>query len=441
MKMKMKFNFIDNANQLKLGSPAEVWRPEGGFIRMIPILKTLAQRVALITGALSTLLACSSDDRGAPSGGSRYVLGSVAIDADGNRTTYVQTIPSLEGTFTNQTAIELPGNGVLMAGGRNFFVGLAEEPTWVRYSVDASGQISETGRMSLAELGAPQIDYGNAYVDDQTAVSVFSSPAVAVIWNPSTMEVTKEVSLSPLERAGYSLEVWTTIAHDGLVYIPGRWANWDAGRIFPGVSLTILDPKAMKVLGTASDDRCASGGQVVFDRAGYGYVMGDGRNYSIQMFANANGGTAPQNCLLRIAPGATEFDPDYYYAIPSLTGGVEAIDELQTGRQGSGVGFAKMFYPDQLPDDVKPVDFDFWSMPAHKMWRILLSDPPSAEVVKGIPFSSIGFGGSALAGRLYTGESSDGAVSEVYETDQETNTAVLRFTMDGYFDGLYELAR
>lgn len=230
-----------------------------------------------------------------------------------------------------------------MAGGKNFFVGLAEEPTWVRYAVDDSGKIEETGRMSLASLGAPQIDYGNAYVDEQTAVSVFSSPAVAVIWNPSTMEVTKEISLSQLERPDYQLEVWTTIAHDGLIYIPNRWANWDAGQIFPGVSMTVLDPKAQKVLFTASDDRCASGGRIVFDRAGYGYVMGDGRNYSIQMFANASGENAPENCLLRIAPGASTFEPDYHFTIPSLTGGVESIDELQTGRQGSGYGFSKMF--------------------------------------------------------------------------------------------------
>jgi hypothetical protein len=403
-------------------------------------LKILAPRFALVVAAALPLLACSSD-AGTQAHGSRYVLGSVVIDPENNRTTYVQTIDSLEGSFNNDNALELPGNGVLMAGGKDFFVGLAEEPTWVRYSIDASGAIAETGRMSLAALGAPQIDYGNAYVDAQTAVSVFSSPAVAVIWNPTTMEVTKEISLSQLERQDYDLEVWTTIAHDGLIYIPNRWANWDTGRIFPGVSMTVLDPKAQKVLFTASDDRCASGGRIVFDKAGYGYVMGDGRNYSIQMFANANGQDAPQNCLLRIAPGATNFDADYYYAIPSLTGGVESIDELQTANQGSGYGFSKMFYADKLPEGVKPVDFDFWSMPVHKMWRIELADPPVAQEVQGIPFSAIGFGGSDLGGRLYTGESDDGSMSQVYETNPETNTAEQRFSMVGYFNGLYELAR
>jgi len=42
---------------------------------------------------------------------------------------------------------------------------------------------------------------------------------------------------------------------------------------------------------------------------------------------------------------------------------------------------------------------------------------------------------------LYTGESDDGSVSQVYETNQEANSAEQRFSMVGYFNGLYELAR
>lgn len=391
--------------------------------------------------AASLLSGCSSDSAETQSGGARYVLGSVVITPDDDRTTYVQTVSSLDGPFDNRNAIELAGDGVLMAGGKNFFVGLAQEPTWVRYSVDDAGKISETGRMSLANIGAGYIDFGNVYIDDQTAVSVFTDPTVAVIWNPSTMEVTREVDLSELEKDGYGLEVWTTVKHDGLVYIPARYADWELGKIFPGVSLTVLDPKAGKVLGTATDDRCASGGRVLFDEAGYGYVMGDGRTYSIQMFANAAGTEPPENCLLRLAPGATEFDKDYFYPIKSLTGGVEAIGELEGIGSNSSYGFAMMFHPDHLPEGVEPVDFGFWSVPAHKMWRLNLTDPPTAEQVDGLSYSAIGFGGSALDGRLYEALSDDGSSSDVYEVDADVNTAKLRFKMDGYFNGLYELSR
>jgi hypothetical protein len=403
------------------------------------ITTTLATLTALVAPA--TLAGCD-EGSGPPSAGSSYVLASVVIDADGNRTTYVQMIDSLDaGPFTNASAIELPGNGVVMARGGSFYVGLAEEPTWIRYSLDGTGGIQETGRLSFLNLGATYIDYGNAIVDDQTAVSVLSNPPVAVVWNPDTMTIRGEIPLAHLARDGYELEVWTTVAHDGRVYVPGRWSDWEGGRIFPAASLTILDPATMKIAGIAEDDRCASSGRPVFDADGYAYVMGDGRNYSIQMFANAGGGTAPDNCLLRIPPGGTDFEAGYYYKIPSLTGGLQSITELETARQGSGLGFAKMFYPDQLPPGVEPVDFAFWNERAHKMWRLRLADPPVAEVVQDIPFSAIGFEGSVLDGYLFTGESPDGATSEVFEIDPETNRARPRFTMDGYFNGLYKLAR
>jgi hypothetical protein len=402
--------------------------------------KTIGALVS--AAALAMLAGCGDGDGGKPSGGTGYLLSSVVIDTDGNRTTYVQTLADLEGPFDNRGAVELPGNGVVMSDGKSVYVGQTEEPVWVRYAVGKDGKLAEAGRLNLQNLGVGRIDYGNTLVDAETAVSVFSVPPVAVVWNPQTMELRGEIALPHLTRAGYETEVWTTVAHGGKVYIPGRFADWEGGRIFAGVSMTIVDPKTLQILAVAEDDRCASGGRVVFDAAGYAYVMGDGRNYSIQMFANAagQGEVAPANCLLRIPPGGTDFEAGYYHKIPSLTGGRTSITELEAPADAGGVAFTKMFYPERLASGQPPVDFDFWSEQAHKLWRIKLADPPVAEEVTDIPFSAIGFTGSALGGHLFSGESVDGgATSDVYETDPATNRAVLRFRMDGYFNGLYEL--
>ncbi len=395
---------------------------------------------ATLLGSCLALTACETEPEAQVAGS--YVLGSVVIDAEGTRTTYVQTIASLEdGPFDNDTAIEMPGNGVLMASGEHLLVGLAEEPTWIRYTLQEGGGIEKTGEMSLLDYGARYIDFGNAVVDETTAVSVLSSPPLAVIWDPSTMTITGEVPLDHLKAQGYELEVWTTVAHDGLVYIPGRFSDWTGGRILEGVSITILDPKAQKIVGVAEDDRCTSGGRVVFDEAGYGYVMGDGRNYCSQMYAAASGGTALDNCILRIPPGGTDFEEGYFHTIKSLTGGIESIGELETAQQGSGVAFSKFFHADELPEGMEPVDFEFWSVPAHKVWRLELGDTPAAQPVDGLPFSAIGFGSSPFDGKLYSGESLDGGgTSDVYEIDPATNTAVLKFRMNGYFNGLFELA-
>lgn len=371
--------------------------------------------------------------------GEGYVLGSVVITPDG-RTTYFQVIEDLDAgePITNANAVEAAGNGVLMTRGRDVFLGLAESPEWVRYTVGEDGSLAETGRLSLAGRGFSYVDYGNTILADDVAVSVSSEVLEAVIWDPSTMEIVRTVPLPHLAREGYSTEVWTTIGEDGLVYIPVRWSDWNGGRIYPGVATTIVDPVAGAIVGVAEDDRCASGGRVVFGDDGYAYVLGDGRTYSSHMFANAGGEEAAPSCLLRIAPGETDFEADYHVEIPSLTGGLEVATELETAQQGSGTAFAWMFYPDELPDGVEPVDFGFWSYPAFKLWQIELGDAPTAREVEGAPFGVIGFSGAAVDGKHYTGVG-DAEQSVVYEVDPATGEAVEKFTMDGYFYGLSRL--
>lgn len=368
----------------------------------------------------------------------RFVLASITIDADGNRVSYAQIVDELSGDFDNSAGIEAPGNATFLTRGSDFFYGLAESPTWVRYST-AGGSFTETGRLSFANFGLTSMDFSNVIVDDDTAVSVLTGPAVAVVWSPTTMSVVGTIDLSHLVRDGYSLEAWTVVAHDGLVYVPGRWADWEGGEILQRMSLTVLDPAAFSVVAVAEDDRCGAGGQVTFDSRGYAYMMGDGRNQMMQVFSAARGEPVVPNCLLRIAPGGTDFEEDYFFEIPALTGGLDSMTELQSATLTDGIGFALMKYPDRISPDLVQVDFEHWDVPAYKMWRIVLGDTPTAEEVDGANFSVVGFSPASVAGKLYNPESEDGSESSVYEIDPTTNTATLRFTMDGYFAGLLPL--
>ncbi|MEM6730313.1 MAG: hypothetical protein AAF658_02085 [Myxococcota bacterium] len=370
------------------------------------------------------------------------LLSSVEINADGSRVTFVQIVRSLsDGPFDNSAALEVAGNAVVLAAEGAFFIGLEEEPSWVRYSVDPNGRVTADGRLGLLRFGAQRIGFANTLVSPELAVSVIESEARAIIWNPTTMRDLQEITLTDLvPPSGFSSESFTTTTHNGLVYIPGRFTNWFGGQVRPEVRLTILDPSTGTVLGTAQDDRCASGGRVVFDAAGYGYVMGDGRNYSNHLFEGLGGPAAQDNCLLRIPPGGTDFESDYYYSIPSLTGGRQSITELEGVVPNSGVAFSKMFYPERLPSGVSVDEsFGFWEEQAHRMWRIELADPPVAQEVQNIPFSTVGFAGSAIDGLLFTGESPDGQDTDVYAVNPVTNSASFRFQMKGLLEGIYPL--
>lgn len=411
---------------------------------------------ALLMPTLSIALWACDDDRGlepaptttdttelapdTPEEVAGFVVGSVVIDPDNNRTTYVQVVDSLDsGPFDNRNAIELAGNAVLLANDDAVFVGLNEEPTWVRYDVTPELGLRESGRVSFLNYGVSGVGYASTLVDDAHAVTVIVDQAVAVVWNPTTMTIEGEIALGHLQQEGFTLESWTTTAHEGRVYIPGRWADWEGGVIRPGVSLTIVDPFAMTVVGVAEDERCASGGTIAFDEEGYGYVMGDGRTYSIQMYANAAGEPTPENCIIRIPPGETDFEEEFFVTVKSLTGGLESITELGTARQGSGTAFSKMFYPDRLPVDVEPIDFNFWNEAAHKLWTLELGDNPTAREVEGMPFAEVGFTANAMGGRLYAGETTNGR-SEVYEIDPDTNAGTKRFEMEGYLFGIHAVS-
>lgn len=367
----------------------------------------------------------------------RFVLGTVTIDADGNRMSYAQIVDELSGHFSTKNGIETGGNATFLSRGKNFFYGLAEAPEWVRYSTQDG--FEETGRLSFLDFGITYMDYSNVVVDDATAVSVLTEQYVAVIWNPKTMEIVDTVDLAYLYEDGYSLEAWTVVAHDGLVYIPGKWVNWSAPTVKQKVSISVLDPKKKKILGVAEDERCGAGGRVTFDAKGYAYVMGDGRNQSMQVFAKANGEPTVDNCLLRIPPGETEFEADFFYRIPDLTGGLDSMTELEAADVGGGIGFTMMMYRDRIPEGTDEVNFAHWSLPAYKMWRIVLGDEPRAEVVKGADFSVVGFSGSGVNGKYYSAQSEDGSESAVYELDPQENTSTLKFTMDGYYSGLYPI--
>lgn len=377
------------------------------------------------------------DEQSVSGSDTRYVLGAVSIDADGNRISYAQIVDELSGDFTNDEGLEAQGNAVFMSHGKYFYYGLAESPEWVRYTTE--GGFKESGRLSFLQYGIDFMDFANVIIDDQTAVSVLTEQYVAVVWNPTTMRIKGEIDLSYLQKDDYTLEAFTTVVHDGLVYMPAKWVNWETLDVLQRVALVTLDPKKLEVISTAEDDRCGAGGRPTFASDGYTYVLGDGRNQSMQEFAAAKGKKSVPNCLLRIAPGETDFEEDFFYEIPSLTGGLDCMTELEGASVESDYAFTRLQYPDRIPDDVDRTMFEHWDVPAYKAWRIKLGDEPKAEEVKGANFTVVGFNGSGVDGKLYSSESEDGSESTVFELDPEKNTSVEKFRMQGYFSGIYPI--
>ncbi|MCA9572055.1 MAG: hypothetical protein KC656_29655, partial [Myxococcales bacterium] len=188
-------------------------------------------------------------------GPSGFVVGSIVI-AESGRTLYVQFVDALEGTIDNTQAVEVPGNALLEVSGDDVFVGLVEEPTWIRYRVGEDGALTEAGRLSFAAYGWAAIDYGNTFVRDDLAVSVNTTQLQAIFWNPQDLSILGTLELPELALEGYGVEVSPVTSHDGKVYIPGRHVDWEQGQLEHEAMLVVLDPDAAEVTQVLRDDRC-----------------------------------------------------------------------------------------------------------------------------------------------------------------------------------------
>jgi uncharacterized protein DUF4374 len=109
------------------------------------------------------------------------------------------------------------------------------------------------------------------------------------------------------------------ISDDGRLFTTTNWRNWDTNKVYPGTALGVFDqdhtaggPKIV------SDERCAASVAVGPWQVGdYVYAVGDGAQ-GFDMVANPNKSPAPQ-CVVRMHPGADEFDHDYFVDLNDVT--------------------------------------------------------------------------------------------------------------------------
>jgi hypothetical protein len=366
-----------------------------------------------------------------------YSVGSI-VQGPTSRTLYVQTIKTLDKDLTNESAMEVSGNSRHWAYGGSVYIGMAEEPTVIKYTPDAAGKLQEVARVSFQAYGLANIPAGIAFVDKNKAYLMAEAQYSVVVWDPTTMEIKSSIDLTALKRANYNVELWSATVGADKVYVPLRYVNFTAGDIAKQVGVVILDTKTDTVTATLNDERCHGASQPAITDDGTVYVLADGRSYTAQVYARSASKPIPKNCVLRILPGQTTFDPSYFVEVPSIAGGKDVATALWY--VSGGVGYAKMFYEDQVKPEMNTTGFAFWSNPIFKLWKFSLGSPLEAREVQGAPFSYVAFGGATIDGRLYIGEASDnGGSSTVYELDPTTTQAVVKFKMQGFMRDLYRL--
>ncbi|MEM9194646.1 MAG: hypothetical protein AAGF12_36040 [Myxococcota bacterium] len=267
-------------------------------------------------GAIDALMDGGEDGAGVDAPG--FVVCSAGFSA-GGFTGFIGVVDSFtEGTTTTAQAIDLGSTPLCGTAFGAAYVGIFESGTLTRYEPDGNGGLAPTGQVSFANEGISSFSGPSrsfVFLSETRALFVDRATAVVVVWNPTEMTVTSSFELEGLFTGGGRSSVRRVLAEgrdDILFYV--RYVS--DGLFTPESALVSLNPDTEEFT-IDRDVRC---GGLLSD-----FQTSDGAIYLASAAAVSTyeplGIQTHTPCLLRVAPGATEFDDSFFVEMNTLTGG------------------------------------------------------------------------------------------------------------------------
>ncbi|MEY4548371.1 MAG: hypothetical protein RL685_4566 [Pseudomonadota bacterium] len=298
--------------------------------------RTVRRRHRLLSAgllALITLVGCSSNDNtrllsvaepAAPAANNPAAEGTaeqsraqpavmVAIEARSpeDQKLYVGAFPELPRDDLDLSRMIEAGNAS-SARTANGYVYLwdGEASTYTRYTVDEALALVSGPRVSFGSFGVtgPALTH---FADAQHAYTMLSDAEALVVWNPTSMEVLGSTSTAALFDPDYPrVEYGEPVGFGEYVAWPILWSDYDNLRFKPevGVALVAREPGVAPIV--LRDGRCGAGWSLFKDEAGDLYAIGNGY-FGFAHFFGEGATSYPDDCVLRIRAGQTEFDPNY----------------------------------------------------------------------------------------------------------------------------------
>jgi len=325
--------------------------------------------------------------------GSLYAMTVHAFGPD-STTSYLVTVPSLEeGNLMDlDTAIELPdyANVGGISGEPFVWLGYSNSPTVERWDLDASGRFVRGPTLSFANLGASSVspDAQGAFISRELAAVPNQDTGELIFWNPTSMEIVGSLDLEIPERDGVPPLVRSTTARpDGTLLLSYYYLSAE-GRFVDVAGIVVVDPSGPSVLGRDEWEGC-----------NYNYAR-DAADGTVYLTVNASwiqgrlvypdgGPWVATPCLLRVLPGATEFDRGFVPEVLSgLAGGRQITGNLEPTSEREA--FFVAWQDELVTAELTPENFDDmrYTIPAYKwyLWDIVGAQ---AVEVPGEPFAAL----------------------------------------------------
>lgn len=399
------------------------------FLKKIKVL-------SFYTFLIFAVMGCSDDDSPTPGNGTDPVainFGLTTVSgAWPNQTSYIQGVTDLNfSTMGNDKALELTGNAVTVSYNGSLYASPFGAPaTLVKYSFNVNGDTVEKERIVVPGANT----FSTIYFESETVAygSVAGGISKLIIFNPSTMRISGEVSLTsvtkrfPEATRTYYLDM---IERDDKLFMGVHYEK-NFVPVNDSAYVAVIDLNSRAVEKVIADHRTGMifGGQA----SNVGMIKTSNGDIYVQgLGTTLNGGISPSG-LIKIPNGQTSFDPDYFMNLQDATGNVcFGIYQMPNGRT----------FTAKVEDAADFFEFQT-GQPQFKYFEIDIQNRSSLGAVPGLPTT---YGSRRMIILPYTDQkllftTATNDENAVFSFDTATNTSSKLFTSTGgYITGLEDL--
>ena len=369
------------------------------------------------------LAGCDGDDEPTPAEGlGEYAMITAPFNADGQTRAYYLQRASVDNTETldNSNATELAAAAVAMMHTfdrhlyfSDYGIGIME-----RWSIDESNNATMEASMSISELTFQ----GNAAFRDANTAFVGGISTDIIIFNPTTMQKTGTIDISSVSNIGTVTDFpqpGATIVAESVTEVLIR-GNLLFAAIMPlsdlatqvpgdiGCPIVVIDLDQIDVNAQGNsgaivkriyDERGSATG-AWGTGGGSPYMRVDERGDIYVLCHNSWAGWRAAfdkpACMLKIAAGMTDFDPNYYFDLESAARG-NGSPVVNFEYYGNGKFLGATQNPSALDPDnpfsyfIDPV-FQWWSFDLYNQTAEIVTEEFTRAAVASVSYFEDGFG-------------------------------------------------
>lgn len=332
-------------------------------------------------------------------------MGAVSVSQPGSEwASYTSVIEAVDEAteISTRAGLETPAWVSPSAYDGAVYIPAGSSPTISKFTTNERNELIPAGTISFAALGVTATFdgpvKGRNLLGADKAYYFDSANQQAIIWDPSTMELSGDViDLGPAladmqaQYPEYTADIQGNFSarHRGdRLFVPVRWTYWNAPAGTPQflsqAGLLVIDTERDEVVRLLTDDRLVDTIYTVMARDSEDIYLFSG---ALGVSSNAVRGDGRPGGALVVRKGEERFDPDFYIDLEEAVGDRPASTPVWAG--GTSV-YLKAYYFDELPltPEVMAQPTSLIGQEAWRYWKVDLAGIEPAREITEVPWTT-----------------------------------------------------